>query len=106
MNINGVECEFNLYNYDTAKRYEDSLRNLEKIKCTSKTLAGVIREQCDIARAFIDYNFGEGTSAEIFGDRLDLYEHTDVVGQIIAEANRQKEAYRALLAKYSGKSAK
>lgn len=105
MKINGVDFDLNLYDYETAQRYESALKKLSGTKGSAVGLAETIKEQCNFARMFLDAVLGDGTSERLFGDELDLRAHTDAVGQIISEADSQSKAYTELVAKYAPKRA-
>lgn len=101
MNINGIEFELNLYDYNTAKRYEDAIKTLSCAKGKATGMAETIKEQCGFARGFIDAVLGKGSSDKLFEDTLDLYAYTSVVGQILSEGEKQKADYAELVAKYA-----
>lgn len=106
MEINGVELEFNIYEYETAKKYEEAVQILSAAKHdTSLSYAATIKEQCRFASDFIDKIFGAGTAAQIFDGKLDMKLYTEAVRSIVEEFAAQKSVMDELVGKYAPKRA-
>lgn len=100
MTINGIELEFNIYDYETATRYEEAMKILgEEVKAES--LSGSILRQCEIGRRAIDHIFGDGTSDMLFGHKYDLMDVTNAIRAVIEAVGAQKDQFEALTAKYA-----
>lgn len=98
--VNGVELDFNLYDYDTALKYENALHEVTHAKPQSKNLSSVIREQCEVVFAFFDSVFGEGTAEKVFQGRYDFKNCTEAFGEVVRAAKAQVKEYDDLLSKY------
>ena len=104
MTINGVELEFDLLDYETAKAYEEALERVQKESalCQKKKAISVsasIKEQCEMVNRFFDKVFGAGTSQAIFGGKMNLNVAIEAFEAVIEEAAHQKEAFSSRINK-------
>lgn len=100
ININGIDLEFNLFDCETAERYESALKELQSDSALTTGLADTIKHQCGIVHDFFDQVFGAGTAGRVFGDRLDVMACTQALGKVIDDAERQTGEYNDLLSRY------
>lgn len=100
ININGIDLEFNLFDYETAERYESALKELQSDSASTTGIADTIKHQCSIIHVFFDHFFGLGTAGRVFGDRLDIMACTQALGKVIDDAKRQTGEYNDLLSRY------
>ena len=101
MTLNGIELEFDMFDYETADKYESALKDLAVSRSAATTLKDAIKDQCNAAFVFFDKLFGEGVSDKIFGGKMNFKECFDAVKAVIDEANRQNEEYKAMLQTYA-----
>ena len=101
LNLNGIEVEFDIFDADTAEKYEIALDNLEasgeEAKKTGQNgkLSEIIRMQCEGVIDFVDDIFGDGTAREIFGERTNLRESLKIAKQIIDAGDKQRKEFEA-----------
>ncbi len=93
MKINGTELYFDLYDADTAQRYEQALSILRSIPQPDENtrLADSIRTQCSAVFSFFDTLFGMGTSLKLFGEETNLTKCLTATEEILLEVNRQQK---------------
>lgn len=93
--MNGKEFEFDLFDMETAQKYEDAF---EKVM---ETLNGIgkeekfstsIKKQCDAVRTCIDDVFGEDIGIQVCGEKYNLTTHLDAFEALVDEAVRQRKA--------------
>lgn len=103
MIINEIELDFDIFDVDIAERYENAL---EKVQEEGKPVEGeknsvVIRRQCNSIFNFFDEVFGEGTSKDIFGDRVNLMLCLKAFEEVVEDVAEQTKEAEKLTAKYS-----
>lgn len=99
--INGVELEFNIYDYETASRYEGALRQLQAVTVQPGAgLAETIKSQCALVFDFFDTVFGDGTAEKVFKGKQDFRICTQALGDVINAAKAQQAEYSNLLSQY------
>ncbi|MEG0309150.1 MAG: DUF6673 family protein [Clostridium sp.] len=103
MNINGVELELDIYDADTAEKYEKVIDDVqciaEEVKDTKASKG--IRIQCEaIFKVFNDL-FGEGTDKKIFGEKVNLLSCIKAFEELVTQVNEQKGELEKITSKYS-----
>lgn len=112
MILNGIDIDFDFTDGDDWEKYENGQKKIiaevERLKSEvkNKPLSESIKEECKVLDEFIDSVFGEGLSAKIFNKPHSLGERTKIYGQIVEEANKQKEQYQSFIDEYSPDRAK
>lgn len=103
MELNGEVLDFDIYEFETAKRYEEALPELQKQTKLPEdaSLAEGIRAECEKVFRFFDVMFGEETRKKLFGEKVSLNLCLDYAEQVMLEVNRQRRALEARAAKYS-----
>lgn len=101
VNINGIDLDFNLYDYDVAAKYEAALTEVANAKHTGAGLSETIKEQCLIVFKFFDSVFGDGTAERVFQGKYDFRACTAALGEVINDAKAQQQEYSALLNRYA-----
>ena len=93
----GKELEGDFFDADFMERYETATRDMHN-KATDardrkyEKVADAFREQCAVAREYFDRIFGEGTSKELFGDKMNLRDHMEAIAELTeCEAGAKKE---------------
>ena len=98
--IHGKEMDFDIYDFETARRYEQGLQKLQGFSTEGKTPPEVIREQCEAVNAFFDDLFGEGTARALFGGKYNLTRCLDAIRTLQDSVQEQGDKYRALYSRY------
>ena len=98
--INGVDLDFNIYDYETASRYESGLTRIQSETTKSESLAETIKAQCGLVFDFFDEVFGPGTAEQVFQGKYDFKTCTIALGDVINAAKAQQQEYSALLNRY------
>lgn len=95
MKINDVELHLDLYDAQTARRYEKAVEGLQTASTAEPDakLSENIERQCQAVFAFFDTLFGEGTSVQIFGQTQNLNLCLDAIEKVAACVNEQKQAF-------------
>lgn len=106
--LNGVELELDIFDADTAERYEQAVDMLSKTPKTERIkMSEAIRSESKHAREFINLLFGEGVGEKVIPkDNLDIA--FIVVEQIVAEFVKQSEKvqeYKSRINQYSANRA-
>ena len=99
--VNGVEFEFDMYDYDTAQRYESALVLLQTRVADSQSLPDVIKESCESVFQFFDALFGEGAAEKVFNGKLNARVCTEATAIVIDSASQQAREYEALVSRYA-----
>lgn len=103
------EFEFDIYDADTAEKYEKGIANIQE-ECenigTELSASESIRAQCGIMFEFIDGLLGEGVAKDIFGERTNLTECLDVFDELVKYADEQKKAMLERSKKYTAMTKK
>ena len=103
VNINGVELEFDIYDLDTAKRYEAALKGLGTESSELQpgaSLVESIEKECNMTFQFLDLLFGEGTSNKVFGSKCNLNACLEAVEAVTTDVSRQRSALDDRVQKY------
>ena len=98
--IHGKEMDFDIYDFETARRYEQGLQKLQGFSTEGKTLPEGTREQCEAVNAFFDDLFGEGTARALFGGKYNLTRCLDAIRTLQDSVQEQGDKYRALYSRY------
>lgn len=104
MQINGIELKIRLTNASFAGRFEQSVRDLNqklKEKPSFDDLEAAIRYQCNTVKNFILGVFGDGVYEKLGVDPEDLDENYQLMEDIMAEAEKQKNAIVSKRSKYT-----
>lgn len=104
MQINGIELEIRLTNASFAGRFEKAVRDLNqaiKGKPAFDDLEAAIRYQCDAVKKFVLGVFGDGVYEKLGVDPEDLDENYQLMEDIMAEAEKQKNSIVSKRSKYT-----
>ena len=95
LTINGVELEFDMLDVDTFGAYTEAGEQL-KAKTAEieeaqkdKNVFQAFRLTCEAINAFFDHIFGEGTSEELFGSRMNFRTSIEAYKVLKDEAEKQ-----------------
>ena len=95
MQVNGKELKLDIFDLETAERFETSVRRvadrMQDLKKQDLNLTESIRVQCETVAECFDSIFGEGTAAHVFDGRVNLRLALTAFEELIAGANAQKE---------------
>ena len=80
------EFKIDLADIEAVERFEKALKNANEFKPQANTMAGALKEQCQIVRKFFDECFGNGASQERFGDKWNIAEHIEALIEVIDNA--------------------
>lgn len=96
------ELIFDIFDADTAERYETATQGVEtaSVKIEGERLSEGIRRQCAAVFAFFDALFGVGFHKNLFGERTNLIECLDAFAEFVALASAQQSAVNDRLNKY------
>lgn len=107
--ILGKELEGDFFDADFMERYETATRDMHN-KATDardrkyEKVADAFREQCAVAREYFDRIFGEGTSKELFGDKMNLRNHMEAIAELTECMAGAKKEINDLTNKYTQRS--
>ncbi|MEG2412566.1 MAG: DUF6673 family protein [Clostridium sp.] len=103
MNINGVELELDIYDADTAEKYEKALEDVQDIedKVRGMKVSESIRTQCNIIFGIFNDLFGKGTDKKVFGDKVNLLTCLKAFEELVIQSNEQKGELERIASKYS-----
>lgn len=95
LEINGHKLEFDLFELETAKKYEEGMQRVMKItdELSGVTLSETIVPQCDAVRDCFDGIFGKDTGVKVCGENYNLTKHLDAFEILVDEAIRQRRKY-------------
>ena len=105
----GKELEGDFFDADFMERYETATRDMHN-KATDardrkyEKVADAFREQCTVAREYFDRIFGNGTSRELFGDRMNLRDHMEAIAELTDCVAGAKKEINDLTNKYTQRS--
>lgn len=103
LNMNGYEFEFDLFDFETAQKYEAALdktvKKLDEDK-ENERLSESIKMQCDTVRDCIDDIFGNGQGIRVCGERYNLTNHLNAFESLVEEALRQRAEHDERAKKY------
>ena len=105
----GKELEGDFFDADFMERYETATRDMHN-KATDardrkyEKVADAFREQCTVAREYFDRIFGNGTSKELFGDKMNLIDHMEAIAELTECAAGAKKEINDLTNKYTQRS--
>lgn len=96
------ELNFDIFDADTAERYETATQAVEDAtaKVEGERLSASIRRQCEAVFAFFDALFGKGFHRELFGEKTNLIECLDAFAEFVSLAGAQQSAVNDRLSKY------
>lgn len=104
MKINGVELEdLDIFEADIAEKYEQTLNEVVKKAKSAEGLktSEAIRKQCEAVFDAFDSLFGEGTSKNVFGERVNLIICMKAFEELVEQINAKKEEIDKITSKYS-----
>lgn len=107
--ILGKELEGDFFDADFMERYETATRDMHN-KATDardrkyEKVADAFREQCAVAREYFDRIFGEGTSKDLFGDKMNLRNHMEAIAELTECVAGAKKEINDLTNKYTQRS--
>lgn len=109
MQVNGKELELDIFELDTAERFETAMKTvhdkMQELNGQEPGLADGIRLQCEAIADCFDAIFGKGTAANIFDGRVNLKLALQSFAELVEGANAQKadigDMSRAISEKYS-----
>lgn len=103
MTFRGMDLDFDIYDADTAERYEAAVEAVSAASAVveGETLSTSIRRQCSVVFDFFDGLFGDGFHKELFGARTNLMECLDVFAEFMAAVDAQRQALTARVNKYT-----
>lgn len=107
--ILGKELEGDFFDADFMERYETATRDMHN-KATEardrkyEKVADAFREQCAVAREYFDRIFGEGTSKDLFGDKMNLRNHMEAIAELTECVAGAKKEINDLTNKYTQRS--
>lgn len=95
LEINGHKLEFDLFELETAKKYEEGMQRVMKTtdELSGVTLSETIVPQCDAVRDCFDGIFGKDTGVKVCGGNYNLTKHLDAFEILVDEAIRQRRKY-------------
>lgn len=105
----GKELEGDFFDADFMERYETATKDMHN-KATDardrkyEKVADAFREQCTVAREYFDRIFGNGTSKELFGDRMNLRDCMEAIAELTDCAAGTKKEINDLTNKYTQRS--
>lgn len=105
----GKELEGDFFDADFMERYETATRDMHN-KATDardrkyEKVADAFREQCAVAREYFDRIFGDGTSKELFGDKMNLRNHMEAIAELTECVAGAKKEINDLTNKYTQRS--
>lgn len=105
----GKELEGDFFDADFMERYETATKDMHNVATDARDrkyekVADAFREQCTVAREYFDAVFGEGTSYELFGDKLNLRTHIEAIAELTDCAAGAKKEINDLTNKYTQRS--
>ena len=104
MLIGGKEFEMDVFEAGTAEKLENGLKKVQAACAPAQeaqNASDIIRAQCAAVFELFDSLFGEGTSKDVFGEKVSLTAALDAFDALIAEINRQKAEMTARTEKYA-----
>ena len=104
MIINNVDLiDIDIFDADTAEKYEDALKEVEAVTETVKDmkLSDSVKAQCNSIFKVFNILFGEGTDKKVFGDKVNLLVCIKAFGELVEQVNKQKSAMEEIADKYS-----
>lgn len=90
MKINGLKLDFDVYDYDTLKRYEDALKVVNDTNIEYTSDADLIKANCELINNFFDTVFGKGISEKMFGNKYNYKVSIETFEKVILEINELK----------------
>lgn len=105
----GKELEGDFFDADFMERCETATKDMHN-KATDardrkyEKVADAFREQCTVAREYFDRIFGNGTSKELFGDRMNLRDCMEAIAEFTDCAAGAKKEINDLTNKYTQRS--
>lgn len=105
MIINNVKFDIDFTDADFVERLEKAreiaAKESEETKNKNLTTAEGIRHECKIAKNFLDYVLGEGTSQKLFGEKNSLNQCIKALEELDKAIENQEKDMNSRIAKYS-----
>ena len=107
MKILGIEFDIDITDAEVIERLEKGQQIVEKQseeleeKRSNLTLAEGIKQECKIAKDFLDYVIGEGTSKELFGEKNSLAKCMEALEDLNNCIESQQKDFQNIINKYS-----
>ena len=95
LTINGVELEFDILDVDTFGAYTEAGEQMQEKAAEieeaqkNRNVFQAFRLTCEAVNAFFDHIFGEGTSEELFGSRMNFRTSMEAYKTLKDEAEKQ-----------------
>lgn len=107
MKILGIEFDLDVTDADVIERVQKGQevadkqnKELEEVR-ENLTLAEGIRRECKIAKDFLDYVIGEGTSEKLFGEKNSLAKCIQALEDLNNCIESQENDFKSKISKYS-----
>lgn len=95
MLINGKEMDLDIFDPDTAERFETAMKTvhdkMQELSGQETGLADGIRLQCETVTNCFDFIWGEGAAAYILDGRVNLKLALTAFGDLVYGVNEQKK---------------
>lgn len=105
MIINDVEFDIDFTDADFIERLEEakkiSAEQSKELETKELTPAEGIRQECKIAKDFLDYVLGEGTSQKLFGEKNSLNQCIKALEDFENAIEKQESEFKSRMSKYS-----
>lgn len=105
LTINGVELEFDMLDVETFGAYTEAGEQMKakaaEIEAAQKdrNIFLAFRLTCEAINTFFDHIFGEGTSEELFGSRMNFHTSIEAYNVLKNEAEKQLKEQAELMRK-------
>lgn len=88
---NGTELDFDIDDYEDAKRYNEALKALLSTQCPERSFdqGGFIKFYCNAIRTFFDTIFGDGATVELIGESLNKRKYDTLYSAFLSFVNAQ-----------------
>lgn len=100
MNFRDMELDFDVYELETAKAYEDALNQViesSKLIDGKSGLPENIKEVCEVIFGFFDDLFGEGFHKQVFGEKTNLRECLAAFKEFTTSVQAQKDELKDIV---------
>lgn len=107
MKINNIDFDVDFTDADVLEKINEGQKIVEEqtgelLKIIDNlTPAEGIRQECKIAKNFLDYVLGDGTSQKLFGDKNSLDQCIKALEDVIKAKEEQENKVNSIISKYS-----
>lgn len=108
MKIGNKEFDFDVADAECMERYEKALNEMQKrTKATSKgeTASERMKHACQLVFDFFDQVVGEGTSKQLFGEKMNFRVCFTTYQEFISDCSRECDEFTQTLNQYSSNRA-